>query len=124
MLTRMNNNILYFFILIFIIIILYLLKYCKRENFTSKIYQPIKKLNNSSNNLIPYLEKIRTFKYPKINSYNDNNDKNDTKLVFNNTNNQNKRNTNLNKLNTKYFTLEDDVLNKSLLPKHNELFII
>jgi hypothetical protein len=95
-----------------------------KEEFTTNIFQPIKELEVSTNNsLMPYLEKIRGFKEPKMNCYQEN--KIDNKqIVFNNTKNQNTRNKRLNKMNKTYFTLDDDALNKSLLPRNNALFII
>lgn len=125
-----NEKLLILLLCIVIFVILYMyLSSCNNEEFTTNILQPIKELEKSTNNsLLPYLEKIREFKEPKMNCYENAKNTNDTntnnQIVFNNTKNQTTRNKRLNKMNKTYFTLEDDSLNQSLLPKNNELFII
>lgn len=125
-----NEKLLILLLCIVIFVILYMyLSSCNKEEFTTNILQPIKELEKSTNNsLLPYLEKIREFKEPKMNCYenakNTNNANTNNQIVFNNTKNQTTRNKRLNKMNKTYFTLEDDSLNQSLLPKNNELFII
>ena len=95
---------------------------CSKEPFYNNIYQPIKELERANDSiLVPYIDKIRKEKYPKIHCYENN--KNNM-LVFNNSNKQNKRNQVLNKLNDNYFKITDDAINQMLLPKNNELFII
>lgn len=125
-----NEKLLILLLCIVSFIILYIyLSNCNKEEFTTNIFQSIKELEKSTNNsLLPYLEEIREFKEPKINCYeNANNSKNSNdaeQIIFNNTKNQTTRNKRLNKMNKPYFTIDDDALNQSLLPKNNALFII
>lgn len=118
----MNSKILILCLVLLVLLYIYICN-SNKELFTNSKLQPIKKLAETKSSCFkPYLEKIRKIETPKLEYYEKKLDTNS--LVFNNSKNQSRRNQELNRLNKKYFTVDDDAINQLLLPKNNELFMI